>query len=384
MRNYWSTKHCSQQFINNGCVNVNKTKRKIGLLSILNSEINTILLLMFFSNFIRYLIFLCLINFGMMARAQKFSDEDFIAGSSEEIAKPLSAREYIEHFKEDAIKEMYLNKIPASIVLAQAMFESDNGNSELARNAKNHFGIKCKLDWCGDSYSKDDEEKNECFRKYASVLASYTDHSVFLKTRPRYAFLFDIPLTDYKSWCHGLKEAGYATDPNYAKRLITIIEKYKLYEFDKHQLIDKPIFPGLEIKNPELDLRTVYQYNSGRFIITKEGDSFFKIASEFDIELEKLMAYNDFKKGDRIEIGQKIYLEPKKEKAKEPYHLVKNGETLRHISQIHGLKLSVLCKNNHLKTNYIPKPGEILYLQDVKPFGAIPLTAEDNAFRENF
>lgn len=300
-----------------------------------------------------------------------------LSGSSQK----LSAKDYIENFKEDAVKEMCLNKIPASIVLAQAMFESANGNSELAKNANNHFGIKCKKEWCGESYAKDDEEENECFRKYISVLESYTDHSMFLKTRPRYAFLFDIPVTDYKSWCIGLKEAGYATDPKYAKRLIDIIEKYKLYELDKHPLIERPEFPGMEIAMPDLDIREVYRFNRGKFIITKQGDSFFKIASEFNIELEKLLEYNDINRGDKIEIGQKLFLEPKRERAKEPYHVVQKGENLRSISQIHGVKLSVLCKNNHLNAKNELKPGEILYLRGKKPFEALHLTSESNSFK---
>jgi hypothetical protein len=159
-------------------------------------------------------------------------------------SQKLSPKDYIESFKENAVKEMCVNKIPASIVLAQAMFESANGNSELAKNANNHFGIKCKKEWYGASYSKDDEEQQECFRKYISVLESYTDHSTFLKTSPRYAFLFDIPVTDYKSWCVGLKEAGYATDPKYAKHLIDIIEKYKLYELVDKSLINFKIQIG--------------------------------------------------------------------------------------------------------------------------------------------
>lgn len=319
-----------------------------------------------------------------VASAQKFSSDDLLLGIKEEISPRLSANDYIENFKEDAVKEMYLNKIPASIVLAQALFESDNGNSELARFANNHFGIKCKLEWNGDSYSKDDDEKNECFRKYKSVLESYTDHSMFLKLRPRYAFLFDIPLNDYKAWCYGLKEAGYATDPNYAIRLIAIIEKYKLYEFDQHQFIEKPGFPMVDDINTEPGLRIVYQYNSGKFILTNEGDSFFKIATENGLELEKLLEYNDIKPGEKIQIGQKLYLEPKNEQAKEPFHLVQKGETLHSISQIHGIKMAILCKNNHLKPHQNPKPGEILYLRSKKPLEAIPLTAKDNLYKENF
>lgn len=316
--------------------------------------------------------------------SQKFSDEDLVTSMRWENSSRISAKQYIEIFREDALKEMYLHKIPASIVLAQALFESDNGNSELARFANNHFGIKCKLDWDGESYSKDDEEKNECFRKYNSVLESYSDHSEFLKSRPRYSFLFDIPINDYKSWCYGLKEAGYATDPNYAIRLITIIEKYNLQELDHHKEIMKPEFPTVKNELPEPDLKVVYRFNQGKFILTKEGDSFFKIASEYDIEIEKLLEYNDIQKGQKIEIGNKLYLEPKQEEAKEPFHVVQKGESLHAISQIHGIKLTVLCKNNHLKTNYMPKQGEILYLKGKKPLEAIPLTSGDNRLGHNF
>ncbi len=338
-------------------------------------------------SFVFICLFFCL---GNALFGQKFSEEDYLKVLSkeqpkkEEIGNKLSASDYINAFKEDAIKEMYLHKIPASIVLAQALFESDNGNSELARNANNHFGIKCKREWLGESYTKDDEEKNECFRKYNSVLESYSDHSAFLKTRERYVFLFDIPLTNYKAWCEGLKEAGYATDPNYATRLINIIEKHKLYEYDKQNLIEKPEFPAFQTNIEEPGLKVVYRYNQGNFIITKEGDSFFKIASEYDIELEKLLEYNDIKHGAKISLGDKLYLEPKDDQAKEPFHLVQKGETLHHISQLHGLKLQVLCKNNHLKPNYCVKPGEILYLRGKKPLEAIILTVENNAYKQNF
>lgn len=288
----------------------------------------------------------------------------------EKAAKDRASKAYIEKFREDAVKEMYLHHIPASIVLAQAMFESDNGLSELARNASNHFGIKCKKEWGGDSYLKDDDELKECFRKYTNVLDSYSDHSLFLMSRPRYAFLFQLPLNDYKAWCLGLKEAGYATDPMYAIRLITIIEQYKLYELDKHYSLPatKPdyVFQKKE-QSPELAMREVYRFNHIKFIITKPGDSYFKIAMQFNIELEKLLGYNDIQRGEKIEAGQKLFLEPKRERAKEPYHLVQKGEDLKAISQIHGIRLSALCRNNRLSPSDSLKTGEILYLRGKKP-----------------
>lgn len=278
-----------------------------------------------------------------------------------------SPKDYIEKFKDDAVKEMYLHNMPASIILAQAMYESGNGNSELAKNANNHFGIKCKKEWGGDSYLKDDDEAQECFRKYESVLDSYTDHSLFLKSRPRYAFLFELPVVDYKSWAYGLKEAGYATNPKYAKVLVELIEKYKLYELDQHQNMPITGIQREEAKLPDLAMREVYRFNHVKFVIVKPNDSYFKIAMQFNIELEKLLEYNDLNKGDKLEPGQKIFLKPKREKAKEPYHVVQKNETLKDISQIHGIKLSTLCKNNHLSLQDAVSQGDILYLRTKKP-----------------
>lgn len=143
------------------------------------------------------------------------------------------AEQYINNFKDDAIKEMVMYNIPASIILAQGMLESSFGTSDLAKIANNHFGIKCHEEWDGPVFIKDDDEKNECFRKYISALDSFTDHSLFLKSRPRYAPLFELSSTDYKGWAKGLKETGYATDPKYPKRLLELIESYKLYQYDK-------------------------------------------------------------------------------------------------------------------------------------------------------
>lgn len=139
--------------------------------------------------------------------------------------------QYVAIYKPTAIKMMKKNGIPASIILAQGILESSNGNSELARNANNHFGIKCTNEWRGKTYTMDDDRPNECFRRYATAEASYLDHSEFLK-RPRYLHLFQLDIDDYKGWAKGLKKAGYATNPKYPQLLINIIEKYKLYKLD--------------------------------------------------------------------------------------------------------------------------------------------------------
>lgn len=140
-------------------------------------------------------------------------------------SKRISREEYINTYKDDAIEEMQRTGIPASITLAQGILESGDGNSALARYARNHFGIKCHSDWKGATFTMDDDAKDECFRKYKHALESYKDHSDFLTGRNRYAFLFELKLTDYKGWAHGLKKAGYATNPKYPKLLIDIIER---------------------------------------------------------------------------------------------------------------------------------------------------------------
>jgi LysM repeat protein len=212
----------------------------------------------------------------------------------------------------------------------------------------------------------DDDQKNECFRKYEKVLDSYNDHSQFLKSRQRYAFLFELPLTDYKGWAHGLKEAGYATHPQYAEQLIELIEKYKLYDYDKAETM--PSRPVASSKpNPKMELRQVMRFNRTKFVIAKPGDSFFKIAAEFDLELEDLLTYNDLTQKDKLQTGTKIYVERKRRKALEPYHVVTKGETMKSISQLHGIRMYHLYKKNHMKAGQEPKPGDVLFLRHKKP-----------------
>lgn len=139
---------------------------------------------------------------------------------------------YVELYREAAISDMRISGVPASITLAQGIYESDCGNSLLALEANNHFGIKCHREWSGPTFHKDDDAPNECFRKYNSVLESYADHSDFLRSRERYRSLFDLEVTDYKGWAHGLKRAGYATNPRYAHKLIEIIERFGLSVYD--------------------------------------------------------------------------------------------------------------------------------------------------------
>jgi LysM repeat protein len=280
--------------------------------------------------------------------------------------KKMTPEEYINTFKEDAVKEMYLHKVPACITLAQGMLESGNGNSALCKNANNHFGIKCHKEWAGETYTMDDDSADECFRKYETALDSYSDHSLFLFSRSRYSQLFELPINDYKAWCIGLKAAGYATDPKYPERLIELIEKYKLHELNINENTPKQNFPAYDEIKSKMAIREVYRFNHIRFVIAKENDSFYKIAKEFNLELEEIIEYNDLSKSDKLSYGQKIYIEKKRRKALEPIHVVQKNETLKSISQLHGIRLSSVCKKNKLKSDSKLKVGDVLYLRQKK------------------
>ena len=278
----------------------------------------------------------------------------------------LTKEEYIELYKDAAIEQMNHFSIPACITLAQGILESGSGNSLLATEANNHFGIKCHKEWTGPTYHMDDDSENECFRKYENALESYKDHSLFLTTRPRYAFLFDLDINDYKAWAHGLKTAGYATNPNYANLLIKNIEEFELYKFDKNYVSKpKPVDKSISEKEPkgkkhigeeeyfdEITLgeysRKVFKNNGVSFIYAKKEDTFQSISGDLDIPVWQLKSYNDLSKKDEVTEGQAIYLQAKKTRGKTAFHIVVPGETLYDISQQHAVKLKKLCKYNTL------------------------------------
>jgi LysM repeat protein len=278
--------------------------------------------------------------------------------------KRITTEEYVNTYRDVAIKKQKEFKIPASITLAQGILESGSGNSLLARNANNHFGIKCHKGWTGKTYHMDDDAKNECFRKYKKVEDSYKDHSKFLTQRGRYSFLFNYKTTDYKSWAHGLKKAGYATNPKYPQLLIKIIEKYNLDQYDKNYKKSKSPTNKTKrkVKSSSIsisDFKQADTWNSGRkifinngkkLIIIEKGDTFYGLASEFELYAWQLRSYNDLKKKHILQIGEIIYLEKKKRKAekKYKYHSVNGGETMHDISQLFGIRLKRLYKINNL------------------------------------
>lgn len=288
----------------------------------------------------------------------------------------MSREEYILKYKDIAIEKMMEYKIPASITLAQGILESGNGNSQLARRANNHFGIKCHKGWDGKKFKLDDDERKECFRKYKNPEESYRDHSLFLTERDRYSKLFTFKVTDYKSWARELKRAGYATNPKYPELLIKIIEENKLYEYDQLAMGKQPEeTPGeslkayiitdssFEISGTGGNNRTIYLNNGKKFIIALQDDSFSKLAEEFNIYSWQVYKYNDLTKKDKLVPGQMIYLEKKKGKAREKYHLVEQGETMYTISQRFGIRLNSLYKKNQLKTGTVPEVGTRIKLR---------------------
>lgn len=214
--------------------------------------------------------------------------------------------QYIKKYAPLAVVEMHEYKIPASITLAQGILESGNGRSQLASKSNNHFGIKCHKGWNGGRVYHDDDEKGECFRKYKYVQSSYEDHSKFLTSRRRYASLFELRLRDYKGWAKGLKKAGYATDKKYPKKLIKIIEEYKLYEFDKVSKRDVKKFKRDKKKEPKKEIvENNQQYSLPDYYVVKKGDTLYSIARKFKTTVSKLKEINGLK-NNTLSIGQRL------------------------------------------------------------------------------
>lgn len=294
----------------------------------------------------------------------------------------MSKDDYISKYKDHAIREMHVSGVPASITLAQGMLESDYGNSPLAKYANNHFGIKCHKGWNGGTFIQDDDERNECFRKYYSAYDSYRDHSEFLRTRDRYAFLFDLKTTDYQGWAHGLKKAGYATNPKYAHLLIKIIEDNELHQYDLVVKIpsadaSEPIAMEEEHDQQPNENRLVsarrvdVSDNNIKYIIAGAGETPESIAERQDMGVWQILKYNDLDKNEVIHQGDVVYLQPKRNNAQVKTHVVSEGETLRDISQKYGVKIKRIQKMNNLSEGYSPKPGEELILRSISKFQAI-------------
>ncbi|ARS41882.1 hemagglutinin [Sphingobacteriaceae bacterium GW460-11-11-14-LB5] len=231
--------------------------------------------------------------------------------------KSYNTLSYIDEFKGVAVEEMNANGIPASITLAQGILESGSGNSDLAKYANNHFGIKCTSDWKGKNYFRDDDQKNDCFRVYKDARESFRDHSEFLK-RKRYSFLFQLDKNDYKSWAQGLKTAGYATNPKYPDLLINTIEKYQLYQYDQsenekqkiaredrvfaeiNQNIPQEKAKFTPVETPPAGAKPILA--DGTYTVVK-GDTLYNIAKRFNLTVDQLKMLNEMST-DAIKLGQ--------------------------------------------------------------------------------
>lgn len=334
---------------------------------------------------------------------------------------------YVDKYASLAVAEMYRSGVPASITLAQGMLESRNGLSALASEGNNHFGIKCHADWKGRTMAVDDDRKGECFRVYDDVYDSYKDHSDFLRYSSRYQFLFDYEITDYKAWAHGLKKAGYATDPQYASKLIRIVEENSLSQYDKKtptQMgvtvietaggeviversdeveLQKKTKPGRKVKVKKVrkaskkapkeliieDIpdsptmlsepkavanegmvysldRKVYVQNGVPFVYANNGDTYESIASEYNLFRKEILRFNDLTTSEEIVPGTVIYIQAKKNKTGrglDKYIVEHDDENLRDICQRFGVKMSSVVKMNAFSSTHRLREGDTIFLR---------------------
>ncbi|MBW8685411.1 glucosaminidase domain-containing protein [Chitinophaga rhizophila] len=302
-------------------------------------------------------------------------------------AQSQTPQQYIAKFKDIAISEMQRSGVPASIKLAQGILETQSGNGWLVQNSNNHFGIKCKNNWTGESVRYDDDARQECFRKYNSAADSYKDHSDFLRNNPRYAFLFQFQEEDYKSWAYGLKQAGYATSSTYPQQLIKLIEDYNLQQYTlegegvaktgsngsktgEEMVGYKPVKPAtpapVTTKPAGISVTTapkgIFQINNRKVIAVPAGTSLIQLANERDIKLRNLVHYNDLDNDNPLRKDSYIFLQKKAKSGKNDYHTVAPGETMYDIAQAEGIQLRWLRRRNKMKEGQEPEVGERLAL----------------------
>ncbi len=294
-------------------------------------------------------------------------------------AQTVSPTDYIAQYKELAIREMKRMGVPAAITLAQGLLETDNGNSELLKKSNNHFGIKCKSSWTAAGVSHDDDAPGECFRTYKDAEGSYRDHSNYLRGNDRYAFLFDLDPTDYKAWAYGLKKAGYATNPRYPEILIKNIETNNLQQYTLAAVKDIPHFDASKYKNdpeekviekvtkttPPVPLsEEKVTINGSKAIFAAKGRSLLAIATDNNINLQKLLEFNDLEKDGLLEKGQYIFLEKKSKVGEMDTYIVQKDETMYDVAQKNGIRLKELMEYNGLTADQKIAAGTKLFLKE--------------------
>ena len=338
----------------------------------------------------------CALAFALCVAAVDLFGNEFVeAFADSKGGQPqATAESYIDQWQEEAVRQMEKYGIPASITLAQGILESGNGASQLAQRSNNHFGIKCHSTWTGKRTYHDDDEKGECFRVYDDPVDSYEDHSQFL-LRDRYARLFELELTDYKGWAKGLKACGYATDPEYANRLITLIERHDLHQFDEpgrivldeeelaahssnsnvwrrqdpepvnireHDVVKKARSGGGSMNLGKTHtLRTTE--HGVQFVYAEAGDTQASLARDLDIMPWQIRTYNEVTKDHTFKPGDRVYLQPKKSRAGTAWHTVRQGQSMWQIAQMYGIRTPALARKNNLDVDAPLRPGTKLSLQ---------------------
>lgn len=298
-------------------------------------------------------------------------------------------KSYIDAYKPIAIAEMKRSGIPASIKLAQGVLESSGGRSDLALQANNHFGIKCGGTWTGRTYYKSDDDFDNdgnkiesCFRQFDDGVLSYIAHTDFLldpNKKNRYGFLFALDMKDYQAWARGLKDAGYATDPSYPDKLISIIEKYKLYEIDDASFTNKyfanseskPTIYNSEVtplrKGERISYSIQYNRNGATYIYATGKETAIQVAQRLDVSLRSFLSYNETitLPQEVVPINSIMFLEKKNRDygGTEETHLVAKGESIEFISHYYGIRASTLRSLNVLDKQVQPSEGDILQLK---------------------
>ncbi|MEN9339052.1 MAG: hypothetical protein RIQ62_364, partial [Bacteroidota bacterium] len=277
-------------------------------------------------------------------------------------------RTYINQFKDLAIAEQIRMGVPASITLAQGIHESTAGTSELATKGNNHFGIKCKSYWTGETILHDDDKKQECFRKYTSPEQSYIDHSEFLQSSNRYHFLFDLEKTDFAGWASGLKRAGYATNPAYVQKLTELIEKYNLQQYTYEALSKTKIGLAEIVAEKEAPRNLTYvedpstSYKGLKGFWASKGETLLAYATNHNIRYARLLDLNELP-DEPLKTNMFIFTEKKRKIGTEEFHVVKENETMLLIAQKEAMLLSSLYQFNNLLAGQEPSIGEKLCLQ---------------------
>ncbi len=326
-------------------------------------------------------------------------------------AQSKTVQDYINKYKELAISEEIRSGVPAAITLAQGIIETNAGESDLVKKSNNHFGIKCKEEWTGDKVYHDDDARGECFRVYSTPEESYRDHSDFLRNRPYYTALFDLDPTDYEGWAKGLKKAGYATNPAYAKLLIKTIQEnnlqdYTLIALQRQQQRETDFFASNNHPAPGSNAITVsdnangkketvakvaqsviaaptyptgvFEINNTQVVYAPAGTSLFALASNFNLEYRKLLEFNEMKNQDILDKDQLIYLSKKLKKGSKEFHIVNPNETIESIAQTEGVRLESIIEYNRIPKGAQPAAGEKIYLQGNAP-SKPKLSAENNS-----